>query len=99
MTTTLRLAVVTAANFDVAIGLKVRRDQEHLVAPVVKSLAEAAGCEHSEPPPAGCGGLVSSAVPRRERKPPGVRARSAPGDACAGGLCGQAAGACSSAKQ
>lgn len=41
MTTTLRLETVTAANFDVAIGLKVRPDQEHLVAPVVKSLAEA----------------------------------------------------------
>ncbi|WP_328885006.1 GNAT family N-acetyltransferase [Streptomyces sp. NBC_00316] len=41
MTTTLRLAEVTAANFDVAIGLKVRPDQQHLVAPVVKSLAEA----------------------------------------------------------
>jgi diamine N-acetyltransferase len=41
MTTTLRLAKVTAANFDDAIGLRVRPDQEHLVAPVVKSLAEA----------------------------------------------------------
>ncbi|MFH8477097.1 GNAT family N-acetyltransferase [Streptomyces sp. NPDC018000] len=41
MTTTLRLETVTAANFDVAIGLEVRPDQEHLVAPVVKSLAEA----------------------------------------------------------
>ncbi|GLW11627.1 N-acetyltransferase [Microtetraspora sp. NBRC 13810] len=41
MTSTLRLAEVTAANFDTAIGLKVRPDQEHLVAPVVKSLAEA----------------------------------------------------------
>jgi diamine N-acetyltransferase len=41
MTTTFRLAPVTAANIDAAIGLKVRPDQEHLVAPVVKSLAEA----------------------------------------------------------
>lgn len=41
MTTTFRLEAVTAANFDVAIGLKVRPDQEHLVAPVMKSLAEA----------------------------------------------------------
>ncbi|MGW6739858.1 GNAT family N-acetyltransferase [Streptomyces sp. NPDC055025] len=41
MTTAPRLARVTAANFDAAIGLKVRTDQEHLVAPVVKSLAEA----------------------------------------------------------
>ncbi len=41
MTTTPRLETVTAANLDVAIGLKVRPDQEHLVAPVVKSLAEA----------------------------------------------------------
>ncbi|WP_405983542.1 GNAT family N-acetyltransferase [Streptomyces sp. NBC_00872] len=41
MTTTPRLATVTAANFDAAIGLKVRTDQEHLVTPVVKSLAEA----------------------------------------------------------
>ncbi|MFJ9030295.1 GNAT family N-acetyltransferase [Streptomyces sp. NPDC102274] len=41
MTITLRLAPVTAANIDVAIGLRVRPDQEHLVAPVVKSLAEA----------------------------------------------------------
>src|SRR6476646_1563311 len=38
MTTELRLETVTAANFDVAIGLKVRPDQEHLVAPVMKSL-------------------------------------------------------------
>ncbi|WP_330334294.1 GNAT family N-acetyltransferase [Streptomyces sp. NBC_00536] len=41
MTSTLRLAPVTAATFDAAIALKVRPDQEHLVAPVVKSLAEA----------------------------------------------------------
>jgi diamine N-acetyltransferase len=41
MTTTLRLEKVTAANFDAAIGLKIRPDQDHLVAPVVKSLAEA----------------------------------------------------------
>ncbi|NUK12731.1 GNAT family N-acetyltransferase [Streptomyces lunaelactis] len=41
MTTALRLEKVTVANFDAAIGLKVRPDQEHLVAPVVKSLAEA----------------------------------------------------------
>ncbi|UNO42790.1 GNAT family N-acetyltransferase [Streptomyces sp. MST-110588] len=38
---TLRLEKITADNFDAAIGLKVRPDQEHLVAPVVKSLAEA----------------------------------------------------------
>ncbi|MCX4789962.1 MULTISPECIES: GNAT family N-acetyltransferase [unclassified Streptomyces] len=41
MTSTLRLEKITVDNFDVAIGLKVRTDQEHLVAPVVKSLAEA----------------------------------------------------------
>jgi diamine N-acetyltransferase len=41
MTVTPRLEKVTPANFDVAIGLRVRPDQEHLVAPVVKSLAEA----------------------------------------------------------
>ncbi|MCZ4121928.1 GNAT family N-acetyltransferase [Streptomyces sp. H39-S7] len=41
MTTALRLAEITADNFDAAINLKVRPDQEHLVAPVVKSLAEA----------------------------------------------------------
>lgn len=41
MTTQLRLEPVTTANIDTAIGLKVRPDQEHLVAPVVKSLAEA----------------------------------------------------------
>jgi diamine N-acetyltransferase len=41
MTTTLRLAKITPDNVDAAIGLKVRPDQEHLVAPVVKSLAEA----------------------------------------------------------
>jgi diamine N-acetyltransferase len=41
MTSALRLAAVTAANIDAAIALKVRPDQEHLVAPVVKSLAEA----------------------------------------------------------
>ncbi|WLQ33847.1 GNAT family N-acetyltransferase [Streptomyces castrisilvae] len=41
MTTSLRLAKVTADNLDAAIGLKVRADQEHLVDPVVKSLAEA----------------------------------------------------------
>ncbi|MFJ3226661.1 GNAT family N-acetyltransferase [Streptomyces sp. NPDC086783] len=36
-----RLAEITPDNFDAAIGLRVRADQEHLVAPVVKSLAEA----------------------------------------------------------
>lgn len=41
MTSTLRLAEVTAANFDAAIDLKVHPEQSHLVAPVVKSLAEA----------------------------------------------------------
>lgn len=38
---TLRLAKVTTANFDAVVGLKVRPSQEHLVAPVMKSLAEA----------------------------------------------------------
>jgi diamine N-acetyltransferase len=32
---------ITAVNLDGAIGVTVRPDQEHLVAPVVKSLAEA----------------------------------------------------------
>lgn len=41
MTTTPRLQRITPDNFDAAIGLEVRPDQEHLVAPVVKSLAEA----------------------------------------------------------
>ncbi|MEU0938595.1 MULTISPECIES: GNAT family N-acetyltransferase [unclassified Embleya] len=41
MTSALRLGAVTADNVDVAMGLKVRPDQEHLVAPVVKSLAQA----------------------------------------------------------
>jgi diamine N-acetyltransferase len=39
--TTLSLREITPANFDMAIGLKVRPDQEHFVAPVVRSLAEA----------------------------------------------------------
>jgi diamine N-acetyltransferase len=37
----LRLEEVTVANFATAIDLKVRPDQEHLVEPVVQSLAEA----------------------------------------------------------
>lgn len=41
MTTLLRLGKITPENVDAAIALKVRPDQEHLVAPVVKSLAEA----------------------------------------------------------
>ncbi|MFP1626102.1 GNAT family N-acetyltransferase [Streptomyces sp. 5K101] len=41
MTSTRRLEEITPDNFDAAIGLRVRPDQEHLVAPVVKSLAEA----------------------------------------------------------
>ncbi|MFE6976982.1 GNAT family N-acetyltransferase [Streptomyces sp. NPDC057682] len=41
MTTALRLEKITPDNVDSAIALKVRADQEHLVAPVVKSLAEA----------------------------------------------------------
>ncbi|HZG02240.1 MAG TPA: GNAT family N-acetyltransferase [Streptomyces sp.] len=41
MTAALRLEKITPATFDTAIGLKVRPEQEHLVAPVVKSLAEA----------------------------------------------------------
>ncbi|WP_069884405.1 GNAT family N-acetyltransferase [Streptomyces luteocolor] len=42
MTTTApRLEKITPATFDAAIGLTVRPDQEHLVAPVVRSLAEA----------------------------------------------------------
>ncbi|MFB7241981.1 GNAT family N-acetyltransferase [Streptomyces populi] len=35
------LQEITADNFEAAVGLRVRPDQEHLVAPVVKSLAEA----------------------------------------------------------
>ncbi|WNF01340.1 GNAT family N-acetyltransferase [Streptomyces luomodiensis] len=41
MVTTPRLEKITPGNFDAAIALKVRPDQDHLVAPVVKSLAEA----------------------------------------------------------
>ncbi|MFI6081078.1 GNAT family N-acetyltransferase [Streptomyces sp. NPDC051217] len=41
MTTTLRLEKITPGNFDAAIGVRVRPDQDRLVAPVVKSLAEA----------------------------------------------------------
>ncbi|MFI6982263.1 GNAT family N-acetyltransferase [Embleya sp. NPDC050154] len=41
MTTTLRLEKITPANFDDAVALRVRPDQAHLVAPVVKSLAQA----------------------------------------------------------
>ncbi|MFI9047435.1 GNAT family N-acetyltransferase [Streptomyces sp. NPDC053427] len=41
MTNAVHLEKITSDNFDIAIGLKVRSDQEHLVAPVVKSLAEA----------------------------------------------------------
>ncbi|MFJ7337054.1 GNAT family N-acetyltransferase [Streptomyces sp. NPDC101110] len=37
----LRLEEITPANLDAALGIRVRPDQEHLVAPVVKSLAEA----------------------------------------------------------
>ncbi|WP_049650014.1 GNAT family N-acetyltransferase [Kitasatospora sp. MY 5-36] len=38
---TLSLAPITPENVDAALALRVRPDQEHLVAPVVKSLAEA----------------------------------------------------------
>ncbi|MGW2597192.1 GNAT family N-acetyltransferase [Streptomyces klenkii] len=41
MATTLRLEKIDPGNFDAAVALKVRPEQEHLVAPVVKSLAEA----------------------------------------------------------
>jgi diamine N-acetyltransferase len=42
MTTTgLRLAQITPRTIDAALGIRVRPDQEHAVAPVVKSLAEA----------------------------------------------------------
>ncbi|MGW6980976.1 GNAT family N-acetyltransferase [Streptomyces sp. NPDC054932] len=37
----LRLAPVTAANFDAVCAIQVRPDQAHLVSPVMKSLAEA----------------------------------------------------------
>ncbi|MGW3202720.1 GNAT family N-acetyltransferase [Streptomyces sp. NPDC001135] len=36
-----RLEEVTPANFDAAIGIRIRPDQEHAVRPVVQSLAEA----------------------------------------------------------
>ncbi|MCT9142694.1 GNAT family N-acetyltransferase [Streptomyces violarus] len=36
-----RLEEITAANIDAALAIRVRPDQEHAVAPVVKSLAEA----------------------------------------------------------
>ena len=36
-----RLEKITNENFDAAIGLRIRSDQEHLVAPVVKSIAQA----------------------------------------------------------
>ncbi|WP_405759190.1 GNAT family N-acetyltransferase [Streptomyces sp. NBC_01420] len=41
MTTSLRLAEVTADTVDAAIALRIRPDQEHLVQPVATSLAEA----------------------------------------------------------
>jgi len=41
MTTTARLVPITEDNLDDAIGIKVSPEQEHLVDPVVKSLAEA----------------------------------------------------------
>jgi diamine N-acetyltransferase len=41
MTSAFRLEKITPDNLDIAIGLQVRADQSHLVAPVVKSLAEA----------------------------------------------------------
>ncbi|MFI6638646.1 GNAT family N-acetyltransferase [Streptomyces sp. NPDC050504] len=39
--TTLRLEPITPANLDTATAIEVRPDQEHLVDPVVRSLAEA----------------------------------------------------------
>ncbi|MFF6876774.1 MULTISPECIES: GNAT family N-acetyltransferase [unclassified Streptomyces] len=39
--TGMRLAEITPGNLDAALGIAVRPDQEHAVAPVVKSLAEA----------------------------------------------------------
>ncbi|MFI9025485.1 GNAT family N-acetyltransferase [Streptomyces sp. NPDC053560] len=41
MAASLRLEKITPDNFEAATALKVRPDQSHLVAPVVKSLAEA----------------------------------------------------------
>ena len=41
MTSALRLEKITPDNLDLAVDLRVRPDQGHLVAPVVKSLAEA----------------------------------------------------------
>ncbi|MFF5028149.1 GNAT family N-acetyltransferase [Streptomyces collinus] len=41
MTNTRRLEKITPGNFDAAIGIRVGPDQEHLVEPVVQSLAEA----------------------------------------------------------
>lgn len=37
----MRLETITPDNYEAALGLSVRPDQEDLVAPVVKSLAEA----------------------------------------------------------
>ncbi|MFJ9611499.1 GNAT family N-acetyltransferase [Kitasatospora sp. NPDC101176] len=41
MSTSLHLQEITPDNFESAVNLRVHPDQEHLVAPVVKSLAEA----------------------------------------------------------
>ncbi|MFE6892981.1 GNAT family N-acetyltransferase [Streptomyces sp. NPDC057694] len=41
MANDLRLCDITPGNLDAALGVRVRADQEHRVAPVVKSLAEA----------------------------------------------------------
>jgi diamine N-acetyltransferase len=41
MTASLRLEKISPDNVEAAIALRVRPDQDHLVAPVVKSLAEA----------------------------------------------------------
>ncbi|WP_406376342.1 GNAT family N-acetyltransferase [Streptomyces sp. NBC_00647] len=41
MPTSLHLQEITPDNFETAINLRVRPDQEHAVAPVLKSLAEA----------------------------------------------------------
>ena len=49
----LHLEEITAANLDDAIGVMVRPDQEYVVAPVVKSLAEAYVHREDERQPGG----------------------------------------------
>ncbi len=75
MITTPRIEAITPADLDAAIGIRVHPDQEHRVAPVVRSLAEGP-CGGASPAAAGGSATRGPPVLKGGQTMPRIRPRS-----------------------